>query len=271
MKVNDTKGRKLRGLATPSRERKEILRLPRYPPAHPHRPSSPPTLPPHPPHPLSLLLQTRQETVEGEPPTGPGPSLSSSSKSQLGLGGAPGELGYRRDPDPAPPKKSCADRARNSVARVTAQIRTDCRWFCKEVSMIRSHVLLHCNGRRPQARGCSAASWSARGCRRALLSEPRDDVMGHVLARAGTGFHSLSVAGSPFLFLRPELQFISTEQGVISQPCFFILFLYLPPTQLTLFIKVVATLCGTNIRGRESPWRIRVSPLRTDIEVPIAW
>jgi hypothetical protein len=62
-----------------------------------------------------------------------------------------------------PPKKSCLDGARNSLARTVAQIRsghwrsavylkrikrrtTDHCWFChkKERKMTRSHVLLHC-------------------------------------------------------------------------------------------------------------------------------
>jgi len=63
---------------------------------------------------------------------------------------------------PPPPRKSCLDRARNSVARTAAQIRSghwrsavylkrirkgsdDECWFCKRsAKMTRSHVLLHC-------------------------------------------------------------------------------------------------------------------------------
>jgi len=70
---------------------------------------------------------------------------------------------------PPPPKKSCMDRAKNSIARTAAQIRTGhwrsavflkrirkradnkC-WFCKGPKMTRSHVLLHC----ANARLCAA-------------------------------------------------------------------------------------------------------------------
>jgi hypothetical protein len=75
----------------------------------------------------------------------------------------PGRTGKSSIGPPPPPKKSCLDRARNSLARTVAQIRTghwrsavylkrirkrtsDHCWFCnnKNRKMTRSHVLLHC-------------------------------------------------------------------------------------------------------------------------------
>jgi hypothetical protein len=93
-------------------------------------------------------------------------------------------------PPPAP-KKSCMDRAHNSIARAAAQIRTGhwrsaiylkrirkrtdsgC-WFCKRgAAMTRSHVLLHC----PNATLAAARveAWEGRnpGGIRVLLSNPR--------------------------------------------------------------------------------------------------
>jgi len=73
----------------------------------------------------------------------------------------PANHGTREIPPP-PPKKSCMDRARNSIARITAQIRTNhwrsaeylkrikirqddkCRFCHGTARMSRSHVLLHC-------------------------------------------------------------------------------------------------------------------------------
>jgi len=92
---------------------------------------------------------------------------------------------------PPPPKKSCLDKARNAIARVAAQIRTDhwrsavylkrirkrrddkC-WFCPgPARMTRSHVLLHC----PSARLAAARveAWEGRdpGSIKVLLSNPR--------------------------------------------------------------------------------------------------
>jgi len=69
---------------------------------------------------------------------------------------------------PPPPKKSCMDKAKNSIARTAAQIRTghwrsavflkrirkrtdnNC-WFCKGPKMTRSHVLLHCTNAKLRA------------------------------------------------------------------------------------------------------------------------
>jgi hypothetical protein len=95
---------------------------------------------------------------------------------------------------PPPPKKSMLDRARNSVARVAAQIRTghwrsaaylkmirkradDRCWFCSDLGeshrMSRSHVLLKCDN--PRLAAARAEAWEGRrpGNVRRLLADPR--------------------------------------------------------------------------------------------------
>jgi hypothetical protein len=98
--------------------------------------------------------------------------------------------------EPPPPKKSFMDQARNSIARMAAQIRTghwrsavylrrikkrrikkrrdDRCWFCEgRAKMTRSHALLHC----PNATLAAARveAWEGRnpGGIRVLLSNPR--------------------------------------------------------------------------------------------------
>jgi len=90
-----------------------------------------------------------------------------------------------------PPKKSCMDQARNSIARTAAQIRTghwrsavflkrvkkrqdEACWFCEGgARMTRFHALLHC----PNATLAAARveAWEGRNPRgiRTLLSDPR--------------------------------------------------------------------------------------------------
>jgi ribonuclease HI len=102
----------------------------------------------------------------------------------------PQHLGTEEIPPP-PPKKSCMDGARNSVALTAAQIRTghwrsaiyfrriwkrrgDECWFCtRGARTTRSHALLHCpNATLVAAR---AEAWDGRdpGSVRVLLSNPR--------------------------------------------------------------------------------------------------
>jgi hypothetical protein len=89
---------------------------------------------------------------------------------------------------PPPVKKSCMDRARNSVARTAAQIRTghwrsaanlkrikkrrdDKCWFCRGWNrMARSHVLLHCSNVRIRAAREEAWEGKDPGSARVLLS-----------------------------------------------------------------------------------------------------
>jgi hypothetical protein len=99
---------------------------------------------------------------------------------------------HGKDEIPPPePKKSCMDRAHNSIARAAAQIstghwrsaiylkrirkRTDSGcWFCKRgAAMTRSHVLLHCSSARMSAARMEA--WEGRdpGGLRVLLANPR--------------------------------------------------------------------------------------------------
>jgi hypothetical protein len=105
---------------------------------------------------------------------------------------------------PPPPKKSCLDKARNSLARTVAQIRsghwrsavylkrikkrtTDHCWFChkKERKMTRSHVLLHCTRREPG--GCKTPSVGKRSIR-VLLANPRwESRLLHFLELSGVG------------------------------------------------------------------------------------
>jgi len=105
---------------------------------------------------------------------------------------------WRQDPKhhgveeipPPPPKKSCMDRARNSIARTAAQIRTGHwrsavflkrirkrtggnYWFCKGPKMARSHVLLYCANARLRAAREEAWENKNPGSIRVLLSNPR--------------------------------------------------------------------------------------------------
>jgi hypothetical protein len=96
---------------------------------------------------------------------------------------------------PPPPKKSMLDRARNSIARVAAQIRTghwrsavylkrirkrdsDHCWLCEGVDrtphrMSRAHVPLNC--RNPRVAAARTEAWEGRdpGSVRRLLADPR--------------------------------------------------------------------------------------------------
>jgi hypothetical protein len=96
---------------------------------------------------------------------------------------------------PPPPKKFMLDRARNSVARVVAQIRTghwrsavylkrirkrddDRGWYCKDHDrathrMTRSYVLLNC--RNPRLVAARVEAWEGKrpGNARKLLADPR--------------------------------------------------------------------------------------------------
>jgi hypothetical protein len=96
---------------------------------------------------------------------------------------------------PPPPKKSMLDRARNSIARTAAQIRTghwrsavylkrirkrdtDHCWLCdgigqKQHRMSRVHVLMNC--RNPQVMAARAEAWEEKnpGSVRRLLADPR--------------------------------------------------------------------------------------------------
>jgi hypothetical protein len=92
---------------------------------------------------------------------------------------------------PPPPKKSCLDGARNTLARTAAQIRTghwrsaaylkmirkradDKCWFCQDSArMNRSHVLLHC--RNPRLVEARREAWEGKnpGGVRVLLANPR--------------------------------------------------------------------------------------------------
>jgi hypothetical protein len=96
---------------------------------------------------------------------------------------------------PPPPKKSMLDRARNSIARVAAQIRTghwrsavylkrirkrdnDKCWFCKDHDraahkMTRSHVLLNCQSPRLVAARAEAWEGGSHGNVRRFLADPR--------------------------------------------------------------------------------------------------
>jgi hypothetical protein len=96
---------------------------------------------------------------------------------------------------PPPPKKSMLDRARNSIARTAAQIRTghwrsavylkrirkretDHCWLCDGIGqnqhrMSRAHVLLNC--RNPKVMAARAEAWEGKnpGSVRRLLADPR--------------------------------------------------------------------------------------------------
>jgi len=92
---------------------------------------------------------------------------------------------------PPPPKKSMLDRARNSIARTAAQIRTghwqsavylhripersdDKCWFCQNlVKMTWSHVLLHCKN--PKLVAARLEAWEGKnpGGVQVLLANPR--------------------------------------------------------------------------------------------------
>jgi hypothetical protein len=92
---------------------------------------------------------------------------------------------------PPPAKKSCLDWARNSIARIAAQIRTghwrsavylkrikkrrdDKCWFCRGRNrMARSHVLLHCPNAKIRAARGEAREGKDLGSVRVLLSNPR--------------------------------------------------------------------------------------------------
>jgi ribonuclease HI len=111
---------------------------------------------------------------------------------------------------PPPPKKSMLDRARNSIARVAAQIRTghwrsavylkrirkmesDRCWLCKETDrtphrMSRAHVLLNC--RSPRVAAARAEAWEGKspGSVRRLLADPRwERRFVHFLELSGVG------------------------------------------------------------------------------------
>jgi hypothetical protein len=96
---------------------------------------------------------------------------------------------------PPPPKKNMLDRARNSVARVAAQIRTghwrsamylkriwkrksDRCWLCEGTDrtphrMSRSHVLLNCRNPRVAAARAEAREGNSPGNVRRLLADPK--------------------------------------------------------------------------------------------------
>jgi len=139
-----------------------------------------------------------QTCLHGRPPPAlpsrrrrPRPTRNSESPKgtiQLRLHGTP----LSRTGAPTPPlEKSCADRARNSVARMAAQIRTghwrsavflhrirrranDLCWLCNNRRRVtRSHVLLHCNGDLLAA--ARTLAWEGRRPAnvRVLLADPR--------------------------------------------------------------------------------------------------
>jgi hypothetical protein len=111
---------------------------------------------------------------------------------------------------PPPSKKSMLDRARNSIARVAAQIRTghwrsaiylrrickmesDRCWLCEGVDrtqhrMSQAHVLLNC--RNPQAAAARLEAWKGKspGSARRLLADPRwEKRFVHFLELSGVG------------------------------------------------------------------------------------
>jgi hypothetical protein len=111
---------------------------------------------------------------------------------------------------PPPPKKSMLDRARNSIARVAAQIRTghwrsavylkrirkresDRCWLCERTDrtphrMSRAHVLLNC--RNPRVAAARAEAWEGKspGSARRLLADPRwERRFVHFLELSGVG------------------------------------------------------------------------------------
>jgi hypothetical protein len=111
---------------------------------------------------------------------------------------------------PPPPKKSMLDRARNSIARVAAQIRTghwrsavylkrirkresDRCWLCEGVDrtphrMSRAHVLLNC--RNPRVVTARTEAWEGKrpGSVRRLLADPRwERRFVHFLELSGVG------------------------------------------------------------------------------------
>jgi hypothetical protein len=94
---------------------------------------------------------------------------------------------------PPPPKKSMLDRARYSIARAAAQIRTghwrsvvylkrirkrdsDLCWLCRDSGqhrMSRAHVLLNCRNQRVMAARAEAWNGEHPGSVRRLLADPR--------------------------------------------------------------------------------------------------
>jgi hypothetical protein len=111
---------------------------------------------------------------------------------------------------PPPAEKSMLDRARNSIARVAAQIRTghwrsavylkrirkresDQRWLCERVDrtphrMSRAHALLNC--RNPRVAAARTEAWEGKnpGSVRRLLADPRwEKRFVHFLELSGVG------------------------------------------------------------------------------------
>jgi ribonuclease HI len=111
---------------------------------------------------------------------------------------------------PPPPKKSMLDRARNSIARVAAQVRTghwrsavylkrirkresDLCWLCEGVDrtphrMSRAHALLNCRNPRVAAARAEAGEGKNPGSVRRLLADPRwEKRFVHFLELSGVG------------------------------------------------------------------------------------
>jgi hypothetical protein len=129
------------------------------------------------------------------------------SEAKIAWSNVPGRRGKASIGPPPPPKKSCLDKERNSLARTVAQIRcghwrsaayfkrirrrpTDHCWFCndKNRKMTRSHTLLHCpNERLAEARRQSWGNTPPSGIK-ALLANPRwESRLLHFLELSGVG------------------------------------------------------------------------------------